>query len=570
MKLQTKSILLLSAGMALGASFFSFSKSDDRTFQIVKNLDIFNAVYKELDLFYVDTINPEKVIRYGIDAMLSQTDPYTEFYPEEDNTLKELTTGKFGGIGSAIRYYQQRDRIIIVEPVAGMPAAEVGLLPGDIILQIDGKEMVKGDMDIRAYVSKVSETLRGEPGTTLVVTVERPTLAGKGEVKEFKITRRTIQTPPVPYYGMIKEQVGYISLTEFTDNCSKEVKKAVIELKQQGATSLLLDLRSNGGGLLGEAVEIVNLFVPKGKEVVVTKGKIKQAESTYKTTSEPLDLEIPLVVLVDGATASAAEIVSGSLQDFDRAVVVGSRTFGKGLVQVPRELPFNSSMKLTTAKYYIPSGRCIQAIDYSKRNPDGTIARIPDSLTTVFRTEAGREVRDGGGIRPDVEIKAERFPNMLYYLINDDVIFDYAVHYGLKHPTIPAVEAFELTDEDYAEFKTMVQARNFTYDRQSEKALKSLKELAEFEGYLEEAAAEFEALEKKLTHQVDRDLDYFAPSIKDAITQEIVKRYYYQRGAIIQQLKQDPDVAKGVALLNDSAAYGTILLPSTAVVSEKN
>ncbi|MGL4853478.1 MAG: S41 family peptidase [Phocaeicola sp.] len=568
MKLQTKSILYLSLGMALGASCFSFTKSDDRTFQIVKNLDIFNAVFKELDLFYVDTLNPEKVIRYGIDAMLSQTDPYTEFYPEEDNTLKELTTGKFGGIGSAIRYYQKRDRVAIVEPVEGMPAAEVGLLAGDVILQIDGKEMVKGDMDIRSYVSKVSETLRGEPGTTLVVTVDRPTLDGKGEMKEFKITRRTIQSPPVPYYGMIKEQVGYISLTEFTDKCSKEVKKAVIELKQKGATSLVLDLRSNGGGLLGEAVEIVNLFVPKGKEVVVTKGKIKQAESNYKTTNEPLDLEIPLVVLVDGATASAAEIVSGSLQDFDRAVVVGSRTFGKGLVQVPRELPFNSSMKLTTAKYYIPSGRCIQAIDYSKRNADGSIARIPDSLTTVFRTEAGREVRDGGGIRPDVEIAAERLPNILFYLMNEDVIFDYSVRYGLKHATIGEVKDFELTDADYADFKEMVKARNFTYDRQSEKALKNLKELAEFEGYLVEASAEFEALEKKLTHQVDRDLDYFASSIKGAISEEIIKRYHYQRGAIIQQLKQDPDLDKALEVLKDSASYASILAPAAAVLAD--
>ncbi|MGL5273842.1 MAG: S41 family peptidase [Phocaeicola sp.] len=569
MKLQKKSILLLSVGMALGASFFSFTKSDDRTFQIVKNLDIFNAVFKELDLFYVDTINPEKVIRYGIDAMLSQTDPYTEYYPEEDNTLKELTTGKFGGIGSAIRYYQKRDRVAIVEPVDGMPAAEMGLLPGDIILQIDGKEMVKGDMDIRTYVSKVSEALRGEPGTTLVVKIDRPTLDGKGEIKEFKITRRTIQNPPVPYYGMVKENVGYISLTEFTDNCSKEVKKAVIELKHQGATSLILDLRSNGGGLLGEAVEIVNLFVPKGKEVVVTKGKIKQAESTYKTTNEPIDLEIPLVVMVDGATASAAEIVSGSLQDFDRAVIVGNRTFGKGLVQVPRELPFNSSMKLTTAKYYIPSGRCIQAIDYSKRNPDGTIARIPDSLTTVFRTEAGREVRDGGGIRPDVEVKPERLPNMLFYLMNDDLIFDYAVQYALKHEQIAEVKDFELTDADYAEFKAMVQARNFTYDRQSEKALKSLKELAEFEGYMDEAAAEFEALEKKLIHQVDRDLDYFSDPIKEALSEEIVKRYYYQRGSVIQQLKRDADLEKSIELLNDVATYSATLKPVVAVEASK-
>ncbi|MGL5957307.1 MAG: S41 family peptidase, partial [Phocaeicola sp.] len=384
---------------------------------------------------------------------------------------------------------------------------------------------------------------------------------GKGEIKEFKITRHTIQTPPVPYYGIVKNQIGYISLTEFTDKCSKEVRKAVIELKQSGATSLILDLRNNGGGLLGEAVEIVNLFVPKGKEVVVTKGKIKQAGSVYKTQNEPLDIEIPLVVLVNGSTASAAEIVSGSLQDFDRAIIVGNRTFGKGLVQVPRELPFNSSMKLTTAKYYIPSGRCIQAIDYSKRNADGSIARIPDSLTNIFHTEAGREVRDGGGIRPDVEVKAEHLPNILFYLMNDDLILDYSISYALRHETIGDVNDFKLTDADYHDFKTMVEERKFTYDRQSEKALKNLKEIAEFEGYAEESAAEFEALEKKLNHQVDRDLDYFAPAIKDAISEEIVRYYYYKRGSIIQQLKGDSDLKKAIEILNDSAVYASTLIP---------
>lgn len=559
MKSNTRNLLIAVFVAFLGGTFFSFNKGDDRNFQIVKNLDIFNAIFKELDMFYVDTINPEKVIRYGIDAMLSQTDPYTEYYPEEDNTLKELTTGKFGGIGAAIRYYEKKDRIAIVEPTEGMPATEMGLKAGDIIMSIDGKDMARNGMDARLFSDKVKDALRGEPGTTFILQVERPLPDGKSEAKDFKITRRTIQVPSVPYYGMLKNNVGYISLTEFTEKCSKDVKKALIELKQQGAQAIVIDLRGNGGGLLGEAVEIVNLFVPKGKEIVVMKGKVKEAGNTYKTMREPVDLEIPLAVLVDGMTASAAEIVSGSLQDLDRAVIVGNRTFGKGLVQTPRELPYNSSMKVTTAKYYIPSGRCIQAIDYSKRNPDGTFARTPDSLTNVFHTAAGREVRDGGGIRPDVEVKAEKFPNILFYLINDDVIFDYVTQYCMKHPSIPAVAEFKLTDADYADFKKLAKDQKFTYDRQSEKILKNLKEIAEFEGYMDDASSEFAALEKKLNHNLDRDLDNFSKEIRETISQEIVKRYYYQRGGVMQRLKEDPDLDKAIETLKNKAEYKKLL-----------
>lgn len=322
---------------------------------------------------------------------------------------------------------------------------------------------------------------------------------------------------------------------------------------------MVLDLRGNGGGLLSEAVNVVNFFVPKGKEIVVTKGKIKQAGTTYKTQNEPIDLEIPLAVLVDGSTASASEIVSGSLQDLDRAVVVGNRTYGKGLVQVPRELPYNSSMKVTTAKYYIPSGRCIQAIDYAKRNADGSVARTPDSLTHVFRTAGGREVRDGGGIRPDVEVKTENFPNILFYLLNDDLIFDYATQYCIKHPQIGEVKDFAVTDTDYADFTKMLHKRKFTYDRQSEKVLKNLKEIAEFEGYMDGAKEEFAALEKKLTHNLDHELGRFSKEIKDAIAQEILKRYCFQRGAILQRLKDDPDLKKAMETLNHPTEYNKIL-----------
>lgn len=553
-------IIVSLAVVVLGCSLFTASdNSDSRNFQIVKSLDVFNAVFKELDMFYVDTIDPKEVVEYGIRAMLAKTDPYTEYYPEEDNTLKEMTSGKFGGVGSVIRYYSPRKRVAIIEPSEGNPAAEAGLKAGDIILEINGKEMLQENRTPNEMTSYVSDNLRGDPGTLCVIKVDRPTSDSTYVPMEFKITRGTIRTNPIPYYGMVTDSIGYIYLSTFSiEGVSKEVKKAIIELKQQGAKSLVLDLRGNGGGLLSEAVNIVNFFVPKGKDIVVTKGKIKQAEHTYRTTNEPLDLDIPLAVLVDGSTASASEIVSGSLQDLDRAVVIGNRTYGKGLVQTLRDLPYNSTMKITTSKYYIPSGRCIQAIDYSKRSIDGANGRIPDSLTTVFHTAAGREVRDGGGIRPDIEVKADKVPNILFYLVNDDMIFDYATQYCIKHPEIASVEEFEITDADYADFKALVKIRNFTYDRQSEAVLKNLKELAEFEGYMENASEEFAALEKKLTHNLDLELDRFAKPIKEAMVDEIVKRYYYERGSVQAALKDNPDLEKAIEILNDSVQYNKV------------
>ena len=542
----------------LGMGMTSF-KEDDRNFQISKNLDIFNSIFKELDMFYVDTVNAEKMIQTGVEGMLSLTDPYTEYYPEEEvSSLKEMTTGKYGGIGAAIRYYEAKDRIAVVEPTEGMPAAEAGVKAGDIILSVGGKEMVRGDMKPQEFSSKVSEALRGEPGTSFVLKVLRP-LKNDSTVMEFKITRKNIRTNPVPYYGMVKDSIGYLALSSFTENSAKDFKKAFIELKQKGAKSLIIDLRDNGGGSLSEAVDIVNLYVPKGQEIVVTKGKVRQAQGSYKTQNEPVDTQIPLAVLVNGTTASASEIVSGSLQDLDRAVVIGSRTFGKGLVQTIRPLPYNGTLKVTTSKYYIPSGRCIQAIDYAKKNADGSVARTPDSLTTVFHTAAGREVRDGGGIRPDIEVKGDKIPNIVFYLMNDDLIFDYATQYCWDHPTLASVDDFKLTDADYEAFKKLVKSRNFTYDRQSEKMLKSLKEIAEFEGYMTEAAEEFKALEKKLNHNLDRDLDYFAKPIKEYISQEIVTRYFYQRGAAMERLKDDTDLEEAIKVLQNPVRYREIL-----------
>ena len=560
MKRNNKIIGILVASLLLGGVFLGFKSTDDRNFQIVKSLDIFNSVFKELDMFYVDTINPKEIVEYGIRAMLSKTDPYTDYYPEEDNTLKEMTTGKFGGIGSVVRYYTPRKRVVIVEPSEGHPAAEAGLKAGDVILEINGKEMAQENRTPNELTEYVSSNLRGEPGTVCALKIDRPISDSTYVPLEIKVTRGTIRTNPIPYYNMVNDSVGYIFISTFSmEGCSKDVKKALIELKQRGATSLILDLRGNGGGLLSEAVKVVNFFVPKGKEIVVTKGKFKQMDNTYRTTSEPIDLEIPLTVLVDGSTASAAEILSGALQDLDRAVIIGNRTFGKGLVQTLRYLPFNSSMKITTAKYYIPSGRCVQALDYSKRNADGSIARTPDSLTNVFHTAAGREVRDGGGIRPDIEVKLEKTPNILFYLMNEDMIFDYATQYCIKHPAIEQVADFKLTDADYAEFKALLKKRNFSYDRQSEAMLKNLKEIAEFEGYMEGAKDEFVALEKKLQHNLDLELDRFEKDIKPLLAEEIIKRHYFEKGAVQETLKEDKVLRKALEVLQRPEEYKNML-----------
>ena len=560
MKRNGKFISICIGILLVGSVFFGFNKEDDRNFQIIKSLDVFNSVFKELDMFYVDSIDPKEVVEYGIRAMLAKTDPYTEYYPEEDNTLKEMTSGKFGGIGSVIRYYTPRKRVAIIEPSEGNPAAEAGLKAGDIIMEINGKDMAQGDRIPNDLTSYVSDNLRGDPGTLCIIKVERPTSDSTYVPMEFKVTRGTIRTNPVPYFGMLNDSIGYIYISTFSvEGCSKEVKRALVELKQQGATSLVIDLRGNGGGLLSEAVNVVNFFVPKGKEIVKTKGKFKQMDHAYRTMNEPIDLEIPLAVLVDGGTASAAEILSGSLQDLDRAVIIGNRTYGKGLVQTLRDLPYNSSMKITTAKYYIPSGRCVQAIDYSRRNSDGSIARTPDSLTNVFHTAAGREVRDGGGIRPDIEVKMDKTPNILFYLVNDDQIFDYATQYVLQHPTIAEVKDFQLTDADYADFKALLKKRNFSYDRQSEAMLKKLKEMAEFEGYMENASEEFAALEKKLQHNLDLELDRFAKDIKPLIAEEIVKRYYFEKGAVQETLKDDADLKKALEMLQQPEEYKKVL-----------
>ena len=541
---------VLLAAVLVAVAFFSFKSGDDRNFQIAKNLDTFNSIVKELDMFYVDTLDPNKTVREGIDYMLSSLDPYTEYYPEDDQAeLQQMLNASFGGIGSLITYNQKLKRSMIAEPFEGTPAAKVGLKAGDILMEIDGKDLAGKNNQ------EVSQMLRGAVGTSFKLKVERPDEKGGTRPLEFDIVRQTIQTPMIPYDTIFNKNVGYINLSTFSGTPSKDFKKTFLKLKKEGITSLVIDLRGNGGGRLEEAVEIANFCLPRCKMIVTTKGKTQQASNTYQTLREPLELDIPITVLVNGATASASEILSGAFQDFDRAVIVGSRTFGKGLVQTTRPLPYGGVMKLTTSKYYIPSGRCVQAIDYKHRNEDGSVGTIPDSLTTVFHTAAGREVRDGGGVMPDIEVKQEKLPNILFYLVRDNLIFDYATQYCLKHPSIPSPQEFKVTDADYNDFKAMVKKADFKYDQQSEKIMKTLKEAAKFEGYLDEASEEIKALEKKLTHNLDRDLDYFSKDIRSMIADEIIKRYYYTRGGIIQQLKDDDGLQAALKILADPVKY---------------
>ena len=547
---------LLALLLALPAAAQKNEKKESHSFAVAKSLDVFNAIYRDLDRFYVDTLDAGTVVGIGIEAMLSSLDPYTEYFPEEEmGDLKMLTTGKYGGIGSLIR--MRKDSTVVVgEPYAGMPAAEVGLKTGDVLLRID-------DTDLRGKaVDEVSDLLRGEPGTTFVLRVQRP---GEARTRDFKITRRSIKMPSIPYSGLVggdSARVGYVNLSQFTEDCSVDVRKAVIALRERGAESVVLDLRGNGGGLLSEAVNIVGLFVPKGKTIVETRGKVRAANATYRTKGEPLDTELPVAVLVNGSTASAAEIVSGALQDLDRAVVVGARTFGKGLVQSPREMPYNGSLKLTTSKYYIPSGRCIQAIDYKHQREAGTDGRVPDSLAHEFRPAAGRIVRDGGGITPDVVVKHDTMASIVFYLTNDDVLLDWGTRYAQAHPALPPVADFKVTDDDFATLLAMAKESGFKYDRLSEKRLGELKKVARMEGCYEEARPEFDALEQKLQHDLDRDFRRFEKEIRQLMAQEVVKRYHYQAGAIEEALKDDADLRRAVGILGDSAEYRRILAAS--------
>ena len=548
--------IFLAAGLCcMSAIPVSAQKDSNHNFEISKNLEIFNDIYKQLDMFYVDSLSADTVIEWGIDAMLRQVDPFTMYYPEEGmDELKEMTTGKYAGIGAVIRFYKKEDRVMVIEPQEDSPAIEAGVKGGDLILSIDGKDM-KGKS-----TQEVSENLRGDAGTTFELTVKR---AGVEHPLSFKITRRNIAMPPVPYYGMVSDGIGYIYFERFVDGCSRDVRRAVVDLKEQGAKALVIDMRGNPGGPLSEAVEVTNLFVPRGQKVVYTKGKLASVNSEHYTKKEPLDVDIPVAVLVDGSTASSAEIVSGAWQDWDRAVIVGERTYGKGLVQMIREVPYHGSLKVTTSRYYIPSGRCIQAYDYRHLNPDGSAKTLPDSLTKAFKTAGGREVRDGGGIKPDVVITPDSLPSIVYDIATSDVLLDYVNHYVQTHATIAPAGDFSLTDADYADFVKMVEESDFTYKRRTEEMMKLLERTARFEGCYEGAKPEFEALAAKMKGGVAADLELpkNKEEIKSVLESDIVARYYLRRGVVQQQLKTDKDLKTALEILTDTERYESLLKP---------
>lgn len=533
--------LTLVAALLVTISLLASAATRSKKSEISRNLDIFNALYKELQTFYVDSIDAEKSINTAISAMLNDIDPYTEYFSSKDqDKFRTMTTGEYGGIGSVI---QQNERgVMVVEPYKGSPAQLAGLRPGDIFLQIDGDTVTGWPSD------KVSEKLKGQSGSTLRLVMKRPWT--EDSILNFELKRAKIQMPSVPYVGMLRPGVGYVNLTTFSEKSYPEVRSGVEQLIKDGATSLILDLRGNGGGLVESAVEILGMFLPKGTTVLTTRGKGVLNEKVYRTSVNPVDTKIPLVVLVDGASASASEIVTGALQDLDRAVVIGNRSFGKGLVQSTRELPYDGLLKVTVAKYYIPSGRLIQAIDYSHRNPDGSVARIPDSLTTVFKTAGGREVRDGGGITPDIKIEYPEVNRMTYNVVRDNWAFDFATKYASEHDTVPSPETFEVTDEIYEQFKDFIDPSKFNYDKVCENAIDQLREIAKVEGYMNDStAAQFDILASLLKHDLKHDLDINRKNLSPYIAREILNRYYFNRGEVIYSLRDDAAIDSAVEVL---------------------
>lgn len=536
-------ILLLTAGISTGF----FINQETRDFRIAKNLDIFFSLYRELNTFYVDEVDPDKVIKAGIDNMLKVLDPYTVYYPESEvDEFTFMTTGKYGGIGSMVR--NNGSSIVVSEVYKGFPADLAGIKPGDILRKVDG-------ISLKGFTTdKVSEKLKGNPGTPITITIERA-----GKESDINLKREKIVIPPVPFYGMIDSKTGYIRFTNFTQNCIQDVKSALSDLKTRNPQQIILDLRGNPGGLLSEAVEIVNLFVGPGNEVVSTKGKVKQFDESFKTTKPAIDEKTPLAILINRGSASASEIVAGAIQDLDRGIIVGQRSYGKGLVQITRPLSYNTQLKVTTAKYYIPSGRCIQAQDFSHPNEDGSVGMIPDSLISEFKTKNGRLVKDGGGIAPDIEISPEPLSQVATELYIRNYIFDYATSYYWAHPEIKTPEQFSLNDQDYADFKELLTKRNFSYNTGTEESLNELITSAKREKYYDIHKNLFAELEKNVTHSLDHDLTIFKEEITDLIEDEIISRYFYGPGAIEWEVKKDKQISKAVQILNDKTGYQSIL-----------
>jgi len=541
--------LLLFTFFAFG--FTTVAQENNNDFEISKNLDIFTELYKQLDMNYVDDVNPGDLMKTGIDAMLETLDPFTNYIPESQiEDYKLLTTGQYGGIGALI--HKQGDYVVVSEPYEGFPAQKSGLIAGDKILEVDGQTAMGKSTE------EVSNILKGEPGTTITILIER---VNADEPIAIELKRENVKIDNIPYYGMLNEHVGYIKLSGFTHNAGNEVQNAFVDLQENNdMTGLVFDLRGNGGGLLNEAVNIVNIFTDKGELVVSTKGKESSRNKSYYTTKKPVDLEIPLVFLVDPGSASASEIVSGAMQDLDRGVIVGQRTYGKGLVQNVLPLSYNSKVKVTVAKYYIPSGMCIQAIDYSHKDEDGYAHKVPDSLLAEFKTKNGRKVFDGAGIEPDILLEPQQMSPLTTSLFIKYIMFDYANKYYLEHSEIPSPEDFVFTDEMYDDFVDYVNSReDFEYTTASEKTLEKLKEAAEKENYYASISTELEALEKILNHNKDEDLLTHKEIISEILTIEIVARYYYQKGKVIASLKSDPEVKKAIELIEEKQNYGSIL-----------
>lgn len=547
--MKKRNILITAVAIIVVAIGVTALKSDDRSFEISKQLNIYASLFRDVNLFYVDEVDPGDLVTKGIHSMLKNLDPYTVYYPESEmEDVKLMTTGEYAGIGSVIS--QKGDKVIIREPYKGSPADKAGLLPGDVILSIDGNS-IKGKA-----TTDVSEMLKGQPGKEILIRVQRE---GEDKPLDKKAIREKIQLPSVPYFGMVNDTTGYIYLNSFTDKAAADVRSALITLKNKGAKAMILDLRGNSGGLLDQAVEICNFFLPKDSKVVDTRGKVKQWDKEYVATKNPIAPDMPLTVLIDHGSASASEIVSGALQDYDRAVLIGQRSFGKGLVQTIRDLAYNTKMKVTTAKYYIPSGRCIQALDYSHRNADGSVGNVPDSLVSEYTTKAGRKVYDGGGITPDVKIENPEFARITQELVIRDLTFDFVNSYALKHPNAPEIGKFNVDDAIYNQFKAFLKEQKFTYETGSESILDELEKTAKSERYYDAVKTQLEQLKTTLAHSLDRDMDLFKDEIKEFLTEQFIQRYYYMQGVIEYKVQNDKEVMKAVEILANKDNYHQLL-----------
>ncbi len=547
-KLNNKVAAVLIIAMAV-AGLWAFNSPTDKYFEIIKNLDIFATLYKEVNTYYVDEVDPNQLIKAGIDAMLESLDPYTNYIPEDDiEDYRTMTTGQYGGIGALIGTRNGKNMIIM--PYEGFPAHESGLKIGDEIIRVD-------DINVKdkAYTD-ISKLLRGQANSKLQIAVKR---YGVPELVNIEMTREKITIDNVPYFGLLGDGIGYIKLSDFTTNAGKEVKNAVVALQGQGATKFVLDLRGNPGGLLNEAVNVSNIFIPKGSEVVSTKGKMTDWNKTYKALNSPVDTEIPLVILTSSSSASAAEIVAGVVQDYDRGVLVGQKTFGKGLVQATRPLTYNSQLKITTAKYYIPSGRCIQAIDYSNRNEDGSVGKVPDSLKVVFKTRNGRVVYDGGGVDPDIVVNLGFLPPIAVSLISKGLIFDYATEYYYHHATIASSQDFKLTDAEYNDFVIWLNDKDYDYTTRVENSIDELIKQAKKEKYYEDIDQQIQSLKTKVMHNKNTDLQKFKADINQILEEEISSRYYLRKGVIETSFSADESIKAAIEVLKDSDRYNQIL-----------